>query len=54
VSDHLDDDENVKDMRQTARQIGLTDLLLKMRDTDNADVIKSLLRRALLLLGEPS
>jgi hypothetical protein len=52
VTDHLDDDENVKDMRQTAQKIGLTDLLLRMRDTDNADLLKSLLRRALLLLGE--
>jgi hypothetical protein len=30
---HLDDDENVKPMRETARQIGLTQVLLAMHWT---------------------
>jgi hypothetical protein len=54
VTDHLDDDENMKDMRQTARKIGLTDLLVKIYATDNTDIIKSLAQRALRLLGERS
>ena len=31
TTDHLDDDENVKMMRETARTIGLTKLLLDVR-----------------------
>lgn len=55
--DHFDDDENVKAMRETARTIGLTALLLDVRreqlavqtalDRDRARVTK-----ALQLLGE--
>lgn len=57
VMDHLDDDENVKALRETARTIGLTALLLDVRreqlavqtalDRDRARVTK-----ALELLGE--
>ena len=31
ISDHFDDDENVKAMRETARTVGLTTLLLDLR-----------------------
>ena len=54
--DHLDDDENVKAMRDTAQRIGLTALLLDVRrehltvqialDRDRARVTQ-----ALVLLG---
>jgi hypothetical protein len=51
VSDWLDDDENVKDLRRTARAVGLTDLLVlalaRTHDTETRD----LLTRALRLLG---
>jgi len=50
----FDDDENVKAMRETAEEIGLTQLLRDMRDSDNVmsmDDINRLLQ-ALELLGE--
>ena len=31
IVDYLDDDENVKMMRDTARRVGLTDLLVSIR-----------------------
>lgn len=49
TSDYLDDDENVKAMRETARVIGLTRLLIDIREgTLDAQVA---VRRALRLLG---
>lgn len=50
TTDHLDDDENVKEMRETARMIGLTQLLIDARDgvLDVHDAV----RRGLKLLGE--
>lgn len=52
TTDHLDDDENVKMMRDTARTIGLTQLLIDARlgDLEPFDAI----RGALKLLGERS
>ena len=52
IAAYLDDDENVKAMRETARTIGLTDLLVKASHTNNAGAAKELLRKALRLLGE--
>ena len=56
MADYLDDDENVKAMRETARTVGLTTLLLDVRhshltmqtvlDRDRARVTQ-----ALILLG---
>jgi hypothetical protein len=48
----FDDDENVKAMRETARSIGLTDLLVKVSQTNDAGAAKELLRKALQLLGQ--
>lgn len=49
----LDDDENVKMMRDTAKQIGLTQLVMDAwLSTEGPS--KELLRGALHLLGEPS
>ena len=49
--DYIDDDENVKAMRETARTIGLTELLVKAdRSTNGAT--KARIRKALRLLGE--
>ena len=50
--DHLNDDENVKAMRETARAVGLTDLLVRAIQSTNTDTTKDLIRRALRLLGE--
>ncbi len=49
-ADYLDDDENVKMMRETAKRIGLTQLLIDGRQGDREpfDVI----RAALKMLGE--
>ncbi len=52
--DYFDDDENVKAMRETARTVGLTTLLVKAGQTNNAGAVKELLHQALHLLGEPS
>lgn len=51
--DHLDDDENVKMMRETARTIGLTDLVVKADQSTNGGATKELVRKALYLLSEP-
>lgn len=50
-TDFLDDDENVKAMRETARQIGLTQLLVKASQSTNSGATKELVRTALELLG---
>jgi hypothetical protein len=54
--DHLEDDENVKDMREAARTVGLTALLLDLhrehRDVQAAlDRDRARLTQALRLLG---
>jgi hypothetical protein len=49
----LDDDENVKMMRETARTIGLTDLLMRAFNSQNSGQKRDLLRQALRLLGVP-
>ena len=54
MNEYLDDDENAKAMRETAKRIGLTNLLLKISHTNNAGQSMELLRQALRLLGEPS
>jgi hypothetical protein len=51
-ADHLDDDENVKAMRETARTIGLTQLLIDARQGEIEPV--DAIRAALKLLGERS
>jgi hypothetical protein len=51
ISDYFDDDENVKAMRETARIVGLTDLLERAYRSKNAGTIKELVRVALLQLG---
>jgi hypothetical protein len=48
MDDYLDDDENVKAMRETARQVGLTQLLIDIAQ-GSADVER--LGEALRLLG---
>lgn len=50
---HIDDDENVKDMRAVASTIGLTDLLVRAHASKQGSQIKELLRQALRLLGIP-
>jgi hypothetical protein len=54
MNDYLDDDENVKAMRETARTIGLTQLLVDIaRSPANMGSADSeRLHRALALLGE--
>jgi hypothetical protein len=53
MNDYLDDDENVKAMRETARQVGLTQLLLDIAESPAnmgaADIER--LGKALDLLG---
>ena len=49
--DYLDNDENVKAMRETARTIGLTELLVKASQSTNSEATKELVRKALHLLG---
>ena len=52
--DHIDDDENVKAMRETARTIGLTQLLIDISHSPaimGCEDIERLLQ-ALRLLGE--
>lgn len=51
MTDHLDDDENIKAMRETAQQVGLTGLLVKACASDDHTAVKQLLRKALRLLG---
>jgi hypothetical protein len=51
---YLDDDENMKDLRRTARTFGLTALLVKASRSTNFKTTKALLRKALVLLGERS
>jgi len=54
--DFIDDDENVKAMRETAREMGLTDLLKEVR-RDYVAILSALDRsrarvtKALMLLG---
>ncbi len=51
---HLDDDENVKAMRETARTIGLTQLIVDAYRIGTAkDAATSALGKALDLLGVP-
>jgi hypothetical protein len=56
ASDYLDDDENVKAMRETAQQIGLTDLLRDLRRehlklAERLDADRARITKALVLLG---
>ena len=48
---YLDDDENVKAMRETARVIGLTQLLINITCSLPAERIHEALHEALRLLG---
>lgn len=52
MTDYLDDDENVKMMRETARAIGLTALLVKASQSTNSGATKEFVSKALQLLGE--
>ena len=52
TTDYPDDDENVKMMRETARAIGLTEMLIDARD-GNLDAHDAV-RQALEMLGERS
>jgi hypothetical protein len=47
----LDDDENVKMMRETAREVGLVRLLLQAAETDDVSLVRSRVLEALRLLG---
>lgn len=49
---YLDDDENVIAMRETAKQVGLTHLLRKAIRAKSLVAIRTLLDKALRLLGE--
>ena len=55
IVDYLDDDENVKMMRDTARRVGLTDLLVSIRalnrDQPDSDILRSQIAAAVELLG---
>ncbi len=56
TSDHLDDDENVRAMRETARVVGLTTMLLDFRSSQLAlqaalDRDRARITQALALLG---
>jgi hypothetical protein len=51
VMDFIDDDENVKAMRETARTIGLTDLLLRANNSTEGSEVNEFVRQALRLLG---
>lgn len=46
-----DDDENVKMMRETAREVGLVRLMLQAAEADDVLRMRSLVRDALRLLG---
>ena len=52
MDNYIDDDENVKVMRDTARAIGLTEMLIDARD-GNLDAHDAV-RQALEMLGERS
>ena len=47
----LDDDENVKMMRETAREVGLTRLLVQAAEADDTLRMRRLVQEALRLLG---
>lgn len=47
----LDDDENVKAMRETAREVGLTRLLLQAAEADDVLRMRRIVQDALRLLG---
>jgi len=47
----LDDDENVKMMRETAREVGLVRLLLQAAEADDALHMRKFVQDALRLLG---
>ena len=50
--DHIDDDENVKTMRETARTIGLTQLLIDIHQSDQHGIeVAEKFCRVLELLG---
>jgi hypothetical protein len=51
--DFLDEDENVKAMRDTARRVGLTDVLMLAVASEQLTEAKRLIWRALRLLGVP-
>jgi hypothetical protein len=51
--DFLDDDENMKSLRETARRVGLTDVLMLAVASDRLAEAKRLIWRALRLLGVP-
>jgi hypothetical protein len=56
TTDHLDDDENVKAMRETARTVGLTRLLRDVRRSQLAmqtalDRDRARVTQALVMLG---
>lgn len=49
----FDDDENVKAMRETARAVGLVAVLVQAASAGDVETARSLVRRALALLGVP-
>jgi hypothetical protein len=49
--DFIDDDENVKAIRETAREIGLADVLMRAFDTQDSEPKQELIQQALGLLG---
>ena len=49
--DFIDDDENVISMRETARTVGLTSLIVRALNNKSAGQTKAMLRAALRLLG---
>jgi hypothetical protein len=49
--DYLDDDENVKAMRDTDREIGLTALLVRALSSTDQEQVTVLLSKSLELLG---
>jgi hypothetical protein len=49
--DYIDDDENVKAMRETAREIGLTELLVRAYGSTTPGETQDLILEALKLLG---
>jgi len=51
-ADHLDSDENVKMMRETAAVIGLMALLVQASQSTDGNTTRELIRQALRLLGK--
>ena len=51
---HLDDDEGVKMLRETATIIGLTSLLIRARTETDLAMVHECVRAALRILGDPS